>query len=162
VYFLILCSNLLKVWNVAPSLGIGKVGRWTNAIDRSLHVHIPDVGSPPKDANSYSVAEDLVDWLTNTRELTIHGGFEDDSRIGDEPEGSTPPGDERTWSLIRRMAANFKNLEYLELSRESWGLYLPDVFECVKFPRLKSLRLHGISEAKHKVVELAPEVFHIS
>jgi hypothetical protein len=130
----------------------------THAVDRSLHMHIPDVGSPPQDANSYSVAEDLADWLTNTRKLVIHGGFEDGRTFGDESEGDTPPGNERTWSLIRRMATNFTNLEHLELSRECYGLYLPDVFKWVKFPRLKTLILHGISEAKHEAVELNPEV----
>jgi hypothetical protein len=90
-------------------------------------VYIPDCETSEI---NYMVAEDLVDWLTKTTYLTIHGGFKDAS--SSDADGIV--GNERTWSLLRRMMANFKALERLEISREGWGLFVPPLFEWILCP----------------------------
>jgi hypothetical protein len=104
--------------------------------------------------DSYVVAKNFVDWLTRTRQFSIHGGFEDVSTLDNDGK----MGNERTWGLLRRMAAKFKDLEKLEISREGWGLYLPPIFKWLACPNLKKLDIHGISEWKQGSIELEPEV----
>jgi hypothetical protein len=104
--------------------------------------------------STYLVVEDFADWLTKTRQLSIHGGFKNDSRLSNDGMMRS----ERTWSLLRRMAANFEDLEKLDICRESWGLYLPPIFKWLACPKLKKLDIHGISEWKHGSIELEPEV----
>jgi hypothetical protein len=100
------------------------------------------------------IAEDFADWLTETRHLTIHGGFENVS-VSDTDHNV---GNERIWSLIRCMVTNFKALEQVEISREGWGLYLPPIFEWLACPQLKTLQIHGISEWRHGPIGLQLEV----
>jgi hypothetical protein len=114
-------------------------------------VYIPDRETPEK---NYTIAEDFAEWLTKTTRLTIHGGFENAS-ISDTNRNV---GNERTWSLVRRMVANFKALEQVEISSGGWGLYFPPIFEWLVCHQLKALRIHGISEWRHGPVELQPEV----
>jgi hypothetical protein len=131
-------------------------------VGRSLHIHIPDIGKPCKDVNDYLIAEDFANWLTKTRNLSIHGGFDDGRRYGDGSRHGDERNNERTWNLISQMAASFEDLEQVNINRESWGLYLPSIFKRLACPRLKALELHGISEWKHGPVQLELEVLETS
>ncbi|KAH7083822.1 F-box domain protein [Paraphoma chrysanthemicola] len=69
-------------------------------------------------------------------------------------------GNERTWALLRRMAANFTDLEQIDINRECWNLYLTPIFRWLACPKLKLLKVHGISGWKeHGNVELEAEKF---
>jgi hypothetical protein len=116
-------------------------------VGRSLHMHIPDYGRG-EGANNYSVVMDFAYWLTRTRCILIHGGFDSKGR-----EENT-----RTWDLIRRFVAKCKDIEHMQLSREGWGLHLVQILKWINFPKLKKLDIHGISEWKHGIVELELEV----
>lgn len=121
---------------------------------RSLELYIPDIGVRARGKDSYLVAEDLADWLTRTKRLSIHGGFSDLH----EPDGTRVVTNKHTWSLLRRIAANFTDLEHLSISRECWGLYVPSILQCFNCPKLKVLNVNGISEWKDGSVELEREV----
>lgn len=114
-------------------------------------MYIPDRGSL---ADNYLVAQNFADWLTKIRYFSIHGGFENVS-VSDR-EGKM--GNERTWSLLRRLVAKFEDLEQVEISREGRCLYLCPILECFTCPNLKTLQIGGISEWKHGPIELGPEV----
>lgn len=120
--------------------------------DRSLYMHISDFRDDGKD--DYDVAKDIGEWLTRTKSLFIKGGFEG----SDSSRESDLMGNERTWSLIRQIIANFKNLEHLYISREGWGLYLAPIFKWITCPKLKTLEIHGISEWRHRPIELELQV----
>jgi hypothetical protein len=131
-------------------------------IDRSLHMHIQDVGTPPKGVDDYLIAFDFAEWLTNTRHLSIHGGFEYRRMFDNDSRLTDVTSNDRTWNLISRVVANFQDLEQVDISREGWGLYLTHIFKWLTCPRLKALDLHGISEWKHGSVDLEPEVLELS
>jgi hypothetical protein len=114
-------------------------------------MHIPDRGLP---VNNYLIAEDFVDWLTKTRDVSIHGGFEAVSASDEDGK----MGNGRTWSLVRRMTAKFEDLEHVTINREGWGIYLPAILKWLACPKLKTLHMNGISEWRHGPIELASEV----
>jgi hypothetical protein len=144
---------------VPPSIPVIKLHRTLrNRADlrqhcRSLYVRISNGGLSHRDEYAYSIAEDLADWLTNTRRLTVDGGFSDET-----------PGDTRlkelTYILIRRMTANFANLGHLNIRRYSGGTNSSSVFKWLDCPRLKTLEMQGVFEVNEndESVELAPEV----
>ncbi|KAF2709129.1 hypothetical protein K504DRAFT_295783 [Pleomassaria siparia CBS 279.74] len=115
---------------------------------RSLRIYIPDFDRS-KTPHKYLVASDFAHWLTRTRCLSIHGGFQN-SRQDRTCNAST-------WALIRSFVANCRDVEHLQLSRESFGLYLDPIFKWLDFPNLNTLSVHGISKWEHGKVELEPE-----
>jgi hypothetical protein len=121
---------------------------------RSLYVRIPDGDLSPKDEIAYSIAENLADWLTNTRKLTVDSGFKDAFFLDTNRS-------ERTLTLIRRMCANFANLGHLHISRYNCGTNSTSVFEWLDCPRLKTLEMQGSVELNDKSVELALEVTYL-
>ncbi|KAF2848277.1 hypothetical protein T440DRAFT_175194 [Plenodomus tracheiphilus IPT5] len=122
---------------------------------RSLHMYIPDNSTFVK---SYMVAENFAKWLTKTKHLSIHGGFENNTAF----DKNTKMGSQRTWSLIRQMVAKFVDLEEVKISREAWSLFVPPILQWLTGSKLKTLRIHGISEWKHwdTIPYLGPETHH--
>jgi hypothetical protein len=112
-----------------------------------LHYYIPDY-SRRGGLEDYAAAMDFASWLTRTRCVSIHGGF--DSR---GKEGNT-----NTWALIRRIVAKYEDLEHLRLNREGWGLHLAHIFKWLNAPNLKKLDIHGITKWKYGNAKLEIEV----
>ena len=110
---------------------------------RILSVTIDDLHAAggPED---FRVLEDLAWWLTQTRCLSVHGGFERHTAY--------------TWKFVRDAVSQWRALEHLSLSRQCWGLYLDPILEHLDAPSLKTLDLHGISAAKYGYALLHPKV----
>ncbi|PVI04576.1 hypothetical protein DM02DRAFT_468673, partial [Periconia macrospinosa] len=111
---------------------------------RCVKLHISDYGR----SDQRTVADDLPEWLTKTRCLQLHGGFDDRKE---------KTGNASTWALLNRFGINCKQIEHLCLGREGWGLYLTNVLANLNFPNLKTLDIHGISKWKQGTVTLEPE-----
>ena len=109
-------------------------------------MYIPDYNEK-KGPGSYLVAMDFADWLTRTRCLSIHGGF----------DGNGKKDNIHTWALIRLIVARYEDIEHVQLAREGC-LHLVHILQWLNFPKLKKLDIHGISEWKHGNVELELEV----
>jgi hypothetical protein len=111
---------------------------------RAISIHASDI----TDARDFSIVFDFVSWLTQVRCFEIHGGF--DPRY-------TKTHTTQTWDLIRKMVQCMREIEHLAISREAWGLVLGPILKHVDLPRLKNLRIHGISHQEENVV-LEPKV----
>jgi hypothetical protein len=121
------------------------------SVGRSLHLDLTDNGRPE---DTYLIAKHFVHWLTRMKYLSILGGLKADCLA--DKKGKM--GNRRTWSLLRRIAAKFEDLEGLDLCEENFGLHLAPILKWINFPRLKKLALNGISEWKHGPMELEPAV----
>ena len=112
----------------------------------TLTVHVPDIGfgnnGSPQD---WEIANEIITWLTNVRQFTIHGGFHKWPVI--------------QWDFIRKVCQCMLNMQSLDLSRESWNLCLAPLFESIRFPQLASLTIEGASPDKKNTTEpRLPEV----
>lgn len=108
---------------------------------RRLSVSVSDF-APTAKPEDYYIAKNLAQWLTRVRCLQNYGGFEGNV---------TNP---HTWSLIRKLAQNMRDVRHWSVNRESWGLYLQQVMKEVAFTKLTKLELHGISELKSHSLQL--------
>ncbi|KAF2188456.1 hypothetical protein K469DRAFT_660153 [Zopfia rhizophila CBS 207.26] len=106
---------------------------------KCLSIGVSDI-PPATKTEDYAVASDLAQWLTGVRCLENYGGFEGPNV--------------HTWSLIRNLARNMRDVQHWRLCREGWGLYLHQVVKEVTFPKLAKLELHGISEWKTHSLQL--------
>lgn len=111
---------------------------------QTLSIHINDVRDTWV-VEDFFIANDFVSWLTKVRCLQIHGGFD-------------KPHNEHTWLLIRNVVQHMREVEHLNISRQSWGLLLGPIMEHVDLPLLRKLNIHGISEKKDGAVVLEPKV----
>jgi hypothetical protein len=100
------------------------------------------------ETGDFSIIFDFVSWLTKVRCFEFHGGFD----IGLTNRYAQP-----TWDLIQKMVQCMREVEHLSINREAWGLGLGPILKHVDMPRLKNLRIHGISH-QEKGVLLEPEV----
>ena len=108
---------------------------WLRQHCRALHLGIGDTTHPKI---QLPIVEDLAHRLTQTRRLSIHGGFQTAAK--------------GTWSVIRTAVAHMPLLEEVHLHREGRGLCLPDVFEALgSAAHLRVLHLGGISPTPHSV-----------
>jgi len=105
-----------------------------------LHIHVPDISwkrwSNPQ---LWKTAYDIISWLPNVRQFSIHGGFERWPVV--------------QWDFISRVGQCMPNIEKLDLSRESWNLHLAQLLEFVRFPRLASLVIRGASKDQQNTTE---------
>jgi hypothetical protein len=93
----------------------------------------------------FSIANDIVSWLTTVRCLNVHGGFEGKRN-------------ELTWALMGNAVQRLPELEHLCISREGWGLYLGPILEHLDIPSLRALSVSGISETPNGAMVLEPKV----
>jgi hypothetical protein len=111
---------------------------------RVLSISIDDF-MPWESADDFSVANDIVCWLTSVRCLMIYGGF-----MGSSKEG--------TWELIESAPRHMREIQHLYMSRHGDSLPLVPVLGCINIPSLKRLDVHGISQSRDMTVLLDPEV----
>jgi hypothetical protein len=99
-----------------------------------------------RESAHYSVARDLLAWLTETKHLYICDSSDD----FDQPPGITAStmrklyetNETWTWDLIRYAVTKLKHVEHFDIDRKSCcKVHLEHVFKWLNFPRLKSLEI---------------------
>jgi hypothetical protein len=109
---------------------------------RALALTVADITSKPKTKDDFDIANDLASWLSEVRDLSIHGGFQRGQDM---------------WDLIRNVVEHMLMLENLAISREDWGLHLDAIVQNLNFPFLRKLHVYGVSAVGRKVI-IGPEV----
>lgn len=96
-----------------------------------------------------SVANDLIQWLTSVRCVTLYDAF-----------GSNKHCDEFaiTRDLVRLIVANQKDVEHVVLQGVQVSCSLNSIFSELNFPHLKKLSIDGLYTPSHARVGLEPEV----
>ncbi len=94
----------------------------------------------------FSIANNLVSWLTKVRCFRIHGGF-------------SRKNYEHTWAVIRNVAQHMRELEHLSII--GYGPYLRSILEQIDIPSLKRLDVGSVTEAEDGHVVIEPKVLSI-
>jgi hypothetical protein len=103
-----------------------------------------------KESTHYSVAKDLLAWLTKTKRLYICDSSDEYYRQPDMSAGDMrklrETNETWTWDLVRYAVDKLKDVEDFDIDkRGSIDLYLGNVLNFLNFPKLKSLGITGAS-----------------